>query len=105
MQLDSKRVQERMGKCFTPECEGDPIWFAYSWWRYCDEHVPERKPKMDKTEVYIWHTFKDKEPDFSGLWPSDFAQEPTKEEKLDKKLDRERRRHANSYLPRVQKRY
>jgi hypothetical protein len=57
MELDPNRVVARMGKCFTPDCEEEPRWFAYSWWRYCDEHVPERKPKLKKSDVYIWHTF------------------------------------------------
>ena len=57
MELDPNRVIARMGKCFTPECEEEARWFAYSWWRYCDEHVPERAANPDKTYVYIWHTF------------------------------------------------
>ena len=56
MELDPNRVIARMGKCFTPECEEEARWFAYSWWRYCAEHVPERRP-MKKGDVYIWHTF------------------------------------------------
>lgn len=57
MQLDPDRVKARMGKCFTPECEGNPKWFAYSWWRYCDEHVPQRPENPEKGYVYLWHTF------------------------------------------------
>jgi hypothetical protein len=57
MELDPNRVIARMGKCFTPECEEDPVWFAYSWWRYCAEHVPERKQNPKRGYVYIWHTF------------------------------------------------
>jgi hypothetical protein len=58
MELDPKRVEARMGKCFTPDCEGDPVWFNMSWHRYCDEHVPPVKEKPEKYYVYEWHRFK-----------------------------------------------
>ena len=59
---DPERVGARMGKCFIPDCEAKAEWYCYSWWRYCDEHVPEPaqdwSPSTKWREPYLFHRFK-----------------------------------------------
>lgn len=52
----SNRIVARMGKCWIPDCEGNPIWFNTSWQRYCDEHVPEENPEKGVARKY--HSFR-----------------------------------------------
>jgi len=56
MYLDPERVKARMGKCYHPDCEGDPEWYNLSWHRYCKEHVPDEndRPKGQARLFHRW---------------------------------------------------
>lgn len=60
--IDPDWMADRIGKCFIPDCDGKPDWYCYSWWRYCDEHVPDPpqgwSPSTKWRAPYMFHRFK-----------------------------------------------